>query len=91
MNKSELINQVYEQTGCSKKDCSKIIETALELMQTSIASGERVTLSGFGSFTVRDRASRIVRNFSTGQSHLSQPGKTVAFRAGVQLQEKLKG
>jgi DNA-binding protein HU-beta len=76
MNKSELINQVTETTELAKKDVTKAVEAVFEVISATLASKEPVNLSGFGNFTVKDRAARTARNIKTGEP-IEVPAKSV--------------
>ena len=65
MNKTELIAQVAEKTGLSKKDTESIINAAVDTIAATMAQGDKVQLSGFGIFEVKDRQARVGRNPKT--------------------------
>ena len=75
MNKTELIAAVAEKTGMSKKDAERAVAATLETITASLAKGDRVQLSGFGSFEVKDREARIGRN-----PHTKEPIEIPATR-----------
>ena len=68
MNKTELIAQVAEKTGLSKKDTESIINAAVDTIATTMAQGDKVQLSGFGIFEVKDRQARVGRNPKTKEA-----------------------
>lgn len=87
MNKGELVDRVAEKAGVPKKQAEAIITATFEAIQETVASGDKVTLVGFGSFEPRERAAREGRNPQTGKS-ISIPATTVpAFAAGKQFKE----
>lgn len=67
MTKAELVEAVYEKIGFSKKESSEIVELIFELMKNTLERGEKIKISGFGNFVVRDKRPRIGRNPQTGQ------------------------
>lgn len=82
MNKGELIDAVAEKAEVSKKDAEAIVTATVEAIMAAVASGEKVSVVGFGSFEPRDRKAREGRNPQTGKS-LNIPATTVpAFSAG---------
>ena len=82
MNKGELVDAVAEKAEVSKKDADAIVTAAVEAIMESVASGEKVSLVGFGSFEPRARKAREGRNPKTGET-LKIPATTVpAFSAG---------
>lgn len=90
MNKTEVIAIVAEKANLSKKVTEETIEALLETIQETLASGEKVVLSGFGTFEVRNRVARTGRNPRTGED-ISIPGqKSPAFKAGKVLKDMVK-
>ena len=82
MNKGELIDAVAEKAEVSKKDADAIVTGTVEAIMAAVASGEKVSLVGFGSFGPRERKAREGRNPKTGET-LKIPATTVpAFSAG---------
>ena len=67
MNKTELINSVAEAAELTKKDATKAVEAVFDTIQSTLASGEKVQLIGFGNFEVRERAARKGRNPQSGE------------------------
>lgn len=82
MNKSELVDAIVEKTDATKADADAMVTAFIESIMESVASGEKVSLIGFGSFEPRDRKARDGRNPHTGEA-LKIPATTVpAFSAG---------
>lgn len=67
MNKSSLVVEVWERTGVDRADVAAVVGAVLDVVRETVARGERVTLSGFGSFEARRRAARLARNPRTGE------------------------
>ena len=87
MNKAELINLVSEKAEISKKDADAIVSATVESIMESVASGDKVSLVGFGSFEPRARKARNGRNPQTGKA-IKIPATTVpAFSAGKGFKE----
>lgn len=88
MNKFELVSQVADKTGKTKKDVEEILQTALNTIQDTLAEGESVRLIGFGTFEARDRKSRIGRNPKNPEVIIEIPAsKAPVFKAGKQLKD----
>ena len=68
MNKTELIAAVSQAAGLTKKDTERVINAAIDAITASLVAGEKVQLSGFGTFEVKDREARIGRNPHTKES-----------------------
>ncbi len=87
MNKSELVDAIAVKTGMTKKDADTVLSAAVEVIMETVASGDKVTLVGFGTFEPRQRQAREGRNPSTGKP-ISIPATTVpAFAAGKLFKE----
>ena len=90
MNKAELISIVAEKSPETKKVTEEIINLFLDEIEATLKTGEKVVLSGFGTFEVRDRAARKGKNPRSGEE-ISIPGqKSPAFKAGKLLKEAVK-
>lgn len=87
MNKSELIAQVAEKTGLTKRAAGESVEAVLGAIQEALAKGEKVTLVGFGTFEVRNRAARKGVNPTNREKIEIPASKVPAFKAGKALKE----
>lgn len=90
MTKSELIERIVEQQSqLSARDVELAIKTMLEQMSATLATGERIEIRGFGSFSLHYRAPRVGRNPKTGES-VSLDGKYVPhFKPGKELRDRV--
>lgn len=88
MTKAELITAVAT-TGLTKKDAKTAIDTVFATMSDSLAKGDTVSVLGFGTFSVKERAEREGCNPATGEKITIKASKRVAFKAGKALKEKL--
>jgi len=94
MNKAELVDKVAEKASSSeksmtKKDVDSVITATIDAIMEAIASGEKVTLVGFGSFERRERKEREGRNPKTGETMVIPATKVPAFSAGKLFKEKV--
>lgn len=83
MNKAELIDAMATGTGLSKADARKALDSFMETTTTALKNGERVALTGFGSWNVTTRAARKGRNPQTGQEITIPAKKVVKFKTGT--------
>ena len=87
MNKSELIAAVSQSAGLTKKDTERALNAALDAITASLRNGEKVQLSGFGTFEVKDREARIGRNPHTNEA-IDMPATCVpVFKASKALKD----
>lgn len=87
MNKTDLIENIAEDAGISKADAKKALESVLNSIENTLSKGDRVSLVGFGSFSVSKRAAREGRNPQTGKTIKIAAKKVVKFKAGSDLQK----
>lgn len=87
MNKSELIAKVADKTGLTKRAAGESVEAVLSAIEDALAKGDKVTLVGFGTFEVRQRAARKGVNPATGAAIDIPATKVPAFKAGKSLKE----
>ncbi|HGJ5881349.1 MAG TPA: HU family DNA-binding protein [Arsenophonus nasoniae] len=87
MNKTELINQIAEKAGLTKKDSEKALNALIETVTEALKAGDEVQLVGFGSFQVKQRAAREGRNPQTGKVIQIAAANVPSFKAGKTLKE----
>jgi DNA-binding protein HU-beta len=90
VNKTELITSVAEAAELTKKDANKAVEAVFDTILSTLASGEKVQLIGFGNFEVRERAARKGRNPQSGEEIDIAASKVPAFKAGKALKDAVK-
>lgn len=90
MKKNELIDLVAEKTNVTKKEVEQVYEAILETMIEALSKGDKVLLSGFGSFEVRERSARAGLNPRTGEPIQIPALKTPAFTAGKVLKDAVR-
>jgi DNA-binding protein HU-beta len=87
MNKQELIEAVAASADLSKADAGRAVEAVLNTVTDSLKRGQQVTLVGFGTFSVKDRAARTGRNPQTGQTIHIAASRVPGFKAGKALKD----
>ena len=87
MNKSELIDAIAADAGLSKADAGKALDATLSAVTGALKGGDRVSLVGFGTFQVKDRAARSGRNPQTGATIQIAAAKVPGFKAGKALKD----
>ena len=90
MNKAQLIDSVAAKADISKAAAGRAIDAMIESVAETLVKDESVTLVGFGTFSVRDRAARTGRNPQTGAEIQIAASKLPAFKAGKLLKDALK-
>ena len=89
MNKNDLVNQVSDNTGLSKSDSAKAVDSVLDTITDTLKSGGDVRLVGFGTFLVSKRKATTGRNPQTGAAIDSPAANVPKFRPGKALKESL--
>ncbi len=89
MNKSDLIDSMASDAGISKATAKKALDSFLGNVKTALKDGERVSLVGFGTWSVSERAAREGRNPQTGKTIQIAAKNVVKFKAGSELQNSV--
>ena len=87
MNKGDLIETMATDAGISKVQATEALNSALIAIRKTLKKGDKVTLVGFGTFSITKRAARMGRNPQTGESIKIKAKKIVKFKAGKELAE----
>lgn len=89
MTKADLVELLYERMGSSKKGMGEAVEVVFEIMKESLRRGEKVKISGFGSFAVCHKHARRGRNPQTGDPIIIDPRSVLSFKPSHVLKEKV--
>jgi integration host factor subunit alpha len=87
MTKAEIVNSLFEKVGLPKNEAAGILETVFETIKETLIAGESIKISGFGTFNVRKKGSRVGRNPKTKQEVEITPRRVVTFKASEQLKD----
>jgi DNA-binding protein HU-beta len=87
MNKSDLVDAIADAAGLSKADAGRALDATVDTITSALKGGQSVSLVGFGTFSVRDRAARTGRNPRTGETIQIAASKNPAFKAGKALKD----
>ena len=89
LTKADIIQSIMDQIGFTKNQSSDTTETILEIIKRTLAAGEDVLVSGFGKFSVNEKAERKGRNPATGDAMMLRPRRVVTFRCSGKLRRKI--
>ncbi|MBI3540693.1 MAG: integration host factor subunit alpha [Deltaproteobacteria bacterium] len=89
MTKAEIIESVYTKIGFSKKESSDIVELIFDTIKQTLEKGEKIKISGFGNFVVRNKRPRVGRNPQTGQAIEITARRVLTFRPSQVLKVAL--
>ena len=87
MNKSELIDRVWQKTQLKKKDCAAALDAVLDVITAALRDGDTVRLTGFGTFETKRRKERAGRNPRTKAPVAISASRVTVFKAGKTLKE----
>lgn len=90
MNKSELIDAIADSADLSKAAAGRALDGTIEAISSALKGGDQVTLVGFGTFSVKERAARTGRNPQTGAEIKIPASKVPGFKAGKALKDSVK-
>jgi len=91
LTKIQIVESIHNQIGLPKNKSTDIVETLLEIIKSTLASGEDVLISNFGKFCVKEKAERKGRNPATGDDLMLEPRKVVTFKCSGKLRERVNG
>ena len=91
MTKADIVERIYEKVGFSKKEASEVVESIFEIIKARLEHGDKVKISGFGNFVVRDKNARAGRNPQTGQEITISARRVLTFKPSQVLKNALNG
>lgn len=89
MNKSELIDAIADNAGLTKADAGRALDGVITAVTDALKGGDSVSLVGFGTFSVKERAARTGRNPQTGATIQIKAAKVPSFKAGKSLKDSV--
>jgi integration host factor subunit alpha len=91
MTKADIVEKVYQKIGFSKKEASELVEMVFNQLKDVLCDGDKVKISGFGNFVVREKNERIGRNPQTGEQIKISARRVLTFRPSQVLKAILNG
>jgi integration host factor subunit alpha len=89
VTKADIVDHVFEKVGFSKKEATEIVESIFDIVKRHLESGQKVKVSGFGTFVVHDKQPRRGRNPQTGDSIVIRGRRVLGFKASPVLKKSL--
>src|SRR5512134_2252374 len=89
MTKAEIVEHIYEKVGFSKKESAELVEKVFEIIKETLAAGEKVKISGFGNFVVREKNARNGRNPQTGYEIRLAARRVLTFKPSLVMKNVL--
>ena len=91
ITRADLADTIYEQVGLSRNESADLVETIINEISDTLAAGDSVKISSFGSWSIRQKGERIGRNPKTGEEVPITPRKVLVFKASHVLKNKING
>ena len=91
VTRAHLAETIHAEVGLSRNECAELLETVLNRVATTLESGESVKISGFGTFSVRQKGRRVGRNPKTGEEVPILPRRVLVFRPSHVLKTRING
>jgi len=89
MTKADIVEALYEKVGFSKKEAADLVELVFDTIKQTLSQGQKIEVSGFGNFVVREKRSRIGRNPQTGESIEITARRVLTFRPSQVLRAEV--
>src|SRR3954453_12601280 len=89
MTKGDIVEALYEKVGFSKKEAADLVELVFDSIKQTLSQGQKIKISGFGNFVVREKRSRVGRNPQTGQSIEISARRVLTFRPSQVLRAEV--
>ena len=89
LTKADIVERVYKEAGFSKKEAADMVDLIFKVIKDTLSRGEKVKISGFGNFSIRDKATRIGRNPQTGNSMEISARRVLTFKPSQVLKEDI--
>lgn len=87
LTKADIVERVYKEAGFSKKEAADLVDLVFKIIKDTLSKGEKVKISGFGNFSIRDKATRIGRNPQTGEAMEISARRVLTFKPSQVLKE----
>ncbi len=89
LTKAQIIEEIRIKNGFTRKKSAKTVATVLEIIKSTLGSGDDVLISGFGKLCVKEKKERKGRNPATGEATILEPRRVVTFRCSQKLRDKI--
>jgi integration host factor subunit alpha len=87
LTKADIVERVYKEAGFSKKEAADLVDLVFKVIKDTLSKGEKVKISGFGNFSIRDKATRVGRNPQTGEAMNISARRVLTFKPSQVLKE----
>ena len=89
LTKADIVERVFKEAGFSKKEAADLIDLVFKVIKDTLSKGEKVKISGFGNFSIRDKSTRTGRNPQTGEAMEISARRVLTFKPSQVLKEDI--
>ncbi len=89
LTKADIVERIYKDVGFSKVEAIEVVDLMFKIIKETLSHGEKIKLSGFGNFSIRDKATRVGRNPQTGKSMDISARRVLTFKPSQVLKEDI--
>ncbi len=89
ITKADIVERVYKEAGFSKKEAADLVDLIFKVIKETLSRGEKVKISGFGNFSIRDKATRMGRNPQTGEAMPISARRVLTFKPSQILRDDI--
>lgn len=89
MTKADIVERIYKDGGFSKKEAAELVDLVFDTIKDTLSRGEKVKISGFGNFSIRDKSTRVGRNPQTGNAMDISARRVLTFKPSQVLKEDI--
>lgn len=89
MTKADIVDRIYKEVGFSKKEAAELVDLIFKVIKDTLGRGEKVKISGFGNFSIRDKGNRVGRNPQTGDAMEITARRVLTFRPSQVLKDDI--
>jgi integration host factor subunit alpha len=89
MTKSDMVEKIYDKVGFSKKESAELVEMVFDIIKSTLETGEKIKIAGFGNFVVKEKADRRGRNPQTGEEIVISARKILTFKPSQVLKASI--
>jgi len=89
ITKADIVERVYKEAGFSKKEAADLVDLVFKVIKDTLARGEKVKISGFGNFHLKDKEDRVGRNPQTGDAMMISSRRVLTFKPSQVLKEDI--
>tara|TARA_Y100000768_G_C23991489_1_gene694012 strand:- start:447 stop:833 length:387 start_codon:yes stop_codon:yes gene_type:complete len=89
ITKADIVERVYKEAGFSKKEAADLVDLVFKVIKDTLARGEKVKISGFGNFHLKDKDDRVGRNPQTGEAMMISARRVLTFKPSQILKEDI--